>query len=127
MVITSLLTELPLLGNDLVYLLWGGYAIQDFTLARFYSLHFMLPFLILGLTILHIALLHEVGSNNPTGVVSKDNVLFAIYYIVKDLLGILIGFILVCGVIFVAPDYLGHVDNYDKANFLVTPPHIAPE
>ena len=128
MVITSLLTVLPLIGADLIYLLWGGYSIHDATLHRFYSLHFFFPFIILIFSIIHLFLLHEFGSNNPLGVVSYlDNTFFSPYYILKDSLSLIICLIIFCYLIFVIPDLLGHPINFEKANFLITPAHIVPE
>lgn len=128
MVITSLLAAIPLIGSDLIFLIWGGFSIEDATLHRFYSLHFTLPFVILLVAVLHIAFLHETGSSNPLGLASiYENVPFSTYYILKDLLSIFIILILFFFIIFVVPDMLGHTINYQKANFLVTPPHIVPE
>jgi ubiquinol-cytochrome c reductase cytochrome b subunit len=128
MVITSLLSAIPLVGNDIVFLLWGGFTIDDATLHRFYSLHFFLPFIILALSIVHISLLHEAGSSNPTGVPSILEVIpFTPYFILKDILSILIFLIIIMYLNYSAPDILGHTLNYQIANFLVTPPHIVPE
>ena len=128
MVITSLLSAIPLVGNDIVFLLWGGFTIDDATLHRFYSLHFFLPFLILALSIVHISLLHEAGSSNPTGVPSMlETIPFSPYFILKDILSILIFLILIMYLNYSTPDILGHTLNYQIANFLVTPPHIVPE
>ncbi|HXN54584.1 MAG TPA: cytochrome b N-terminal domain-containing protein [Mycoplasmatales bacterium] len=128
MVITSLLSAIPLVGNDIVFLLWGGFTIDDATLHRFYSLHFFLPFIILALSIVHISLLHEAGSSNPTGVPSMLEVIpFTPYFILKDILSILIFLIIIMYLNYSAPDILGHTLNYQIANFLVTPPHIVPE
>ena len=128
MVITSLLSAIPLVGNDIVFLLWGGFTIDDATLHRFYSLHFFLPFIILALSIVHISLLHEAGSSNPTGVPSMLEVIpFTPYFILKDILSILIFLIIIMYLNYSGPDILGHTLNYQIANFLVTPPHIVPE
>jgi quinol-cytochrome oxidoreductase complex cytochrome b subunit len=128
MVITSLLGSLPLIGNDVAYLLWGGYSIGDATLHRFYSLHFALPFAILILSIIHLSFLHESGSNNPLGIVCRDDTIpFSPYYILKDTFTLVLTFILLLFIIFFVPDLLGHPDNYEKANFLITPAHIVPE
>jgi ubiquinol-cytochrome c reductase cytochrome b subunit len=128
MVITSLLAVIPLIGADLIFLLWGGFSIHDATLHRFYSLHFAFPFLILILTIVHLFLLHEFGSNNPLGITAfLDWIPFSPYYILKDCLMIFVFLILICYIIFVVPDLLGHSINFEKANFLVTPVHIVPE
>ena len=128
MVITSLLSAIPLVGNDIVFLLWGGFTIDDATLHRFYSLHFFLPFVILALSIVHISLLHEAGSTNPTGVPSMlETIPFTPYFILKDILSILVFLIIIMYLNYSSPDLLGHTLNYQIANFLVTPPHIVPE
>jgi len=128
MVITSLLSAIPLVGNDIVFLLWGGFTIDDATLHRFYSLHFFLPFIILALSIIHISLLHEAGSTNPTGVPSMlETIPFTPYFILKDILSILVFLIIIMYLNYSTPDLLGHALNYQIANFLVTPPHIVPE
>jgi quinol-cytochrome oxidoreductase complex cytochrome b subunit len=128
MVITNLLSALPLIGADLIYLLWGGFSITDASLHRFYSLHFCLPFVLLFLSIIHIAFLHEYGSNNPTGIINRSDLIpFMPYFIIKDLFGMIFVLIAVFIIIFVIPDWLGHPDNFIKANPLVTPAHIVPE
>lgn len=128
MVITSLISAIPLVGNDIVFLLWGGFTIDDATLHRFYSLHFFLPFIILALSIVHISLLHEAGSTNPTGVPSMlETIPFSPYFILKDILSILVFLIFIMYLNYSTPDMLGHTINYQIANFLVTPPHIVPE
>jgi ubiquinol-cytochrome c reductase cytochrome b subunit len=128
MVITSLLSSIPLIGNDIVFLLWGGFTIEDATLHRFYALHFFLPFIILLLSIIHISFLHESGSTNPLGLPSiYDIIPFTPYYILKDALSVIIVIILILFINYTKPDVLGHTLNYQIANFLVTPPHIVPE
>lgn len=128
MVITSLIAAIPLVGNDIVFLLWGGFAIDDATLHRFYALHFLIPFILLFLTIIHISLLHENGSTNPLGLPSMYEIIpFTPYFILKDVLSILIFLIILLYINFLYPDILGHTLNYQMANFLVTPPHIVPE
>jgi len=128
MVITSLLSAIPLIGNDIVFLLWGGFTIEDATLHRFYALHFLLPFILIFLSLIHISLLHESGSTNPLGVPSIYEIIpFTPYYILKDGLSILIVLLLILYLNFKSPDILGHTLNYQIANFLVTPPHIVPE
>jgi len=128
MVITSLLGAIPLVGGDILFLLWGSYSIDNVTLHRFYSLHYLLPFIILMITIVHFALLHEFGSNNPLGVsVELDNAPFIPYYGIKDFYSILVCLFIFFIFIFYMPDKLGHSDNYIAANSLVTPPHIVPE
>ena len=127
-VITSLVGAIPLIGGDLLFLLWGSYCIDGMTLNRFYSLHYVLPFIIFMVTMVHLALLHEFGSNNPLGIsVQLDNAPFIPYYGVKDVFSIF-GFLFIfCIFVFFFPDKLGHSDNYIMANSLVTPPHIVPE
>jgi ubiquinol-cytochrome c reductase cytochrome b subunit len=126
-VITNLFTAVPIFGKKILMLLWGGYSITSATLVRFYALHFLLPFIILGLALIHVFLLHLVGSNNPLGVgFSIDKSLFYLY-VVKDFYGTIIFFILFSFFVFVAPNYLGHSDNYIEADPLLTPAHIVPE
>ena len=129
-VITNLFSALPWVGEPIVQWLWGGFAVDNPTLNRFFSLHYLLPFMILGVVILHIWALHVAGNGNPTGVSvksEKDTVAFHPYVTMKD------GFALVCFMIFFAyfvfyiPNYLGHADNYIEANPLATPAHIVPE
>jgi len=129
-VITNLLGALPVVGNAITTWLWGGFAVDDPTLNRFFSLHYLLPFMIAGVVALHIWALHVPGNNNPTGVNVKskeDTVPFHPYYTVKD--GFAIGvFLLLFGFfVFWQPNILGHADNYIPANPLVTPQHIVPE
>jgi ubiquinol-cytochrome c reductase cytochrome b subunit len=127
-VITNLFSAIPLVGGVVVEWLWGGFSVDNATLNRFFSLHFLLPFLIAGLTILHLALLHESGSNNPLGVESYvDKISFYPYFYVKDLLAFF-GLIFIFGTfVFYFPNLMGHPDNYIPANPMVTPSHIVPE
>lgn len=128
MVITSLLGAIPLIGGDILFLLWGSYSIDNVTLHRFYSLHYLLPFVILMISIIHLALLHEFGSNNPLGIsVELDNAPFIPYYGIKDTYTIILFLFIFFIFVFFFPDKLGHSDNYIMANSLVTPPHIVPE
>lgn len=128
MVITNLVAAIPLLGNDIVGLLWGGFSIEDATLHRFYALHFFIPFFILFLSIIHMLILHEAGSSNPLGLPLIYEVLpFSPYYMLKDTLSILIFIIVLLYINILYPDILGHNINYQIANFLVTPTHIVPE
>lgn len=128
MVITSLLAVIPIIGADLIFLSWGGFSIHDSTLHRFYSLHFTLPFIILIITVIHLFLLHEFGSNNPLGLTSfLDWIPFSPYYVLKDCLSLIIVLIVLGFIIFRIPDILGHSINFEKANFLITPAHIVPE
>ena len=129
-VITNLFSAIPVVGESIVTWLWGGYSVDNPTLNRFFSLHYLLPFVILGLVILHVVTLHKSGSNNPTGVepkTSKDTIPFHPYYTVKDFFGFGVFFLLFAFFLFFAPNYLGHPDNYIPANPLVTPAHIVPE
>jgi len=129
-VITNFFSAIPLIGEKVVIWLWGGYSVTGATLNRFYSLHYLLPFVIAGLVILHIWALHVAGQNNPTGVEIKtksDSVPMSPYAVLKDLFGLAVFAILFAWFVFFAPDYLGHADNYVEANPLVTPPHIVPE
>ncbi len=135
-VITSLFGAIPLVGDSLTQWLWGGPSVGEATLNRMFSLHYLLPFVIAGLTVLHIWALHHVGNTNPTGVeirkdsvasVKKDTVPFTPFMAIKDLYAIVIFLIIFVAFTFFAPNYLGHPDNYIEANPLVTPAHIVPE
>lgn len=129
-VITNLFGAIPLVGDSLATWLWGGFAIDNPTLNRFFSLHYLIPFLISGVVILHIWALHVPGNNNPTGISvqsEQDTIPFHPYYTVKDAFGIVLFLILFSYFIFFAPNVLGHSDNYIPANPLVTPAHIVPE
>jgi ubiquinol-cytochrome c reductase cytochrome b subunit len=129
-VITNLFSAIPIVGNDIVTWLWGGFAVDNPTLNRFFALHFLLPFIIVGLVLLHIVALHKHGSNNPTGVdvkSHKDTIPFHPYYTIKDFVGFGAFFIVFGCFVFFSPNALGHPDNYIPANPLVTPAHIVPE
>ena len=130
-VITNLFSAIPLVGESVTNWLWGGYAVDNPTLIRFYSLHYLFPFLIFGLVILHIWALHVPGNNNPIGIdlkkPSKDTVPFHPYIVIKDLFALLIFLIVFAFFVFYSPNILGHADNYIEANPLVTPAHIVPE
>jgi quinol-cytochrome oxidoreductase complex cytochrome b subunit len=126
-VITNLFSAIPYFGMDIVMWLWGGYSVDNATLNRFFSLHYILPFILIGIVGLHIIFLHIVKSNNPLGIISLDNIKSYPYYIFKDILGLLIFFIFFIYFIFFNPNYLGHSDNYIFANPLSTPTHIVPE
>ena len=130
-VITNLFTAIPLIGESITTWLWGGYAVDNPTLNRFFSLHYLFPFLILGLVILHIWALHVPGNNNPTGIEitrpSKDTIPFHPHITIKDLFALLVFLIIFLGFVFFSPDILGHPDNYIPANPMVTPYHIVPE
>ncbi len=129
-VITNLFSALPLVGEHIVTWLWGGFTVDNPTLNRFFSLHYLLPFVIAGVVILHLAALHQHGSNNPLGIDIKqkgDTLPFHPYYTIKDLFGIGVFLTIFVAVICFAPNYMGHPDNYIPANPLVTPTHIVPE
>jgi ubiquinol-cytochrome c reductase cytochrome b subunit len=127
-VITNLFSAVPFVGPAIVEWLWGGFAVENATLNRFFSLHFLLPFLIAGLVIAHIALLHKDGSNNPVGIDSSiDKIPFYPYFYFKDLFSALLFLIVFSVFVFYIPNVLGHPDNYITANPMVTPAHIVPE
>ena len=127
-VITNLFSAIPVVGQPIVTWLWGGFSVDNPTLNRFFSLHFLLPFLITGAVIIHLALLHEEGANNPLGISGKaDQIAFYPYFHVKDLFGLVLFSIFFAYFIFYNPNVLGHPDNYIPANPMVTPPHIVPE
>jgi len=127
-VITNFATAIPLVGEYIVQWLWGGFSVDNATLNRFFSLHYLLPFAILGLVLLHLIVLHEDGSNNPLGIHSKvDKIPFYPYYYFKDLFGIICFTIFFSVIIFYFPNLLGHPDNYIEADPMVTPTHIVPE
>jgi ubiquinol-cytochrome c reductase cytochrome b subunit len=127
-VITSLASAVPIIGGDITTWLWGGFSVENPTLNRFFSLHYLFPFIIAGATIVHLASLHQYGSNNPLGInASADKVPFYPYYYVKDVLGVVIFAAFFSFFLFFFPNVLGHADNYIPANPLVTPPHIVPE
>jgi ubiquinol-cytochrome c reductase cytochrome b subunit len=129
-VITNLFSALPVIGEYIVTWLWGGFGVDNPTLNRFFSLHYLLPFAIAGVVILHLAALHQHGSNNPLGIDIKkkgDTIPFHPYYTIKDLFGLGVFLTIFVAVIAYAPNYMGHPDNYIPANSLVTPSHIVPE
>tara|TARA_B100000965_G_scaffold306745_1_gene265674 strand:+ start:236 stop:1492 length:1257 start_codon:yes stop_codon:yes gene_type:complete len=130
-VITNLFSAIPLVGESIVTWLWGGYSVDNPTLTRFFSLHYLIPFLILGLVVLHIWALHVPGNNNPIGIdlkkPSNDTVPFHPYIVVKDLFALLLFLIVFAFFVFYSPNILGHADNYIEANPMVTPAHIVPE
>jgi ubiquinol-cytochrome c reductase cytochrome b/c1 subunit len=129
-VITNLFSAIPLVGESIVSWLWGGYAVGNPTLNRFYSLHYLLPFVIVGVVVLHIWALHVAGQNNPTGVEPKseqDTVAFTPYATIKDSFLLVVFCILFAWFVFYMPNFLGHPDNYIPANPAVTPMHIVPE
>lgn len=130
-VITNLFSAIPFVGEDIRTLLWGGFSVDNPTLNRFFSLHYLLPFAIFGVVVLHVWALHVPGNNNPTGVevkdVKKDTIPFHPYYTVKDGFAIVVFLILFAAFVFFNPNALGHADNYVPANPLVTPSSIVPE
>ncbi|KAK8694773.1 hypothetical protein V6N13_072318 [Hibiscus sabdariffa] len=127
-VITSLASAIPVVGDTIVTWLWGGFSVDNATLNRFFSLHHLLPFILVGASLLHLAALHQYGSNNPLGVHSEmDKISFYPYFYVKDLVGWVAFAIFFSIWIFYAPNVLGHPDNYTPANLMPTPPHIVPE
>ena len=129
-VITNLFSAFPIVGEHIVTWLWGGFSVDNPTLNRFFSLHYLMPFVIAGVVFLHVAALHITGSNNPLGIDPKgpqDTLPFHPYYTVKDSVGLVVYFIVFAALVFFAPNYLGHPDNYIPANPLVTPSHIVPE
>lgn len=128
-VITNFVTVIPVFGQDILYWIWGGFSINNATLNRFFSLHYLLPFVIAAVAVFHVLVLHDSGSSNPSGFKSSklDKIPFYPYFFVKDLLGTLLFCMLYCFFVFFFPEALGHSDNYIDANPLVTPPHIVPE
>ena len=127
-VITNLISAIPFVGDDIVQWVWGGFSIGNATLNRFFSLHYLCPFVIAALVMIHLVALHEHGSNNPLGVDGNiDKIPFHPYYTTKDLVGFTLFALIFCGFLFFAPNMMGDVDNYIPANPLVTPPHIQPE
>nr|P34872.1 RecName: Full=Cytochrome b; AltName: Full=Complex III subunit 3; AltName: Full=Complex III subunit III; AltName: Full=Cytochrome b-c1 complex subunit 3; AltName: Full=Ubiquinol-cytochrome-c reductase complex cytochrome b subunit [Negaprion brevirostris]AAA31956.1 cytochrome b [Negaprion brevirostris] len=127
-VITNLLSAFPYIGNMLVQWIWGGFSVDNATLTRFFAFHFLLPFLILALTVIHLLFLHETGSNNPLGINSDaDKISFHPYFSYKDLLGFFVMIFLLATLALFTPNLLGDAENFIPANPLVTPPHIKPE
>ena len=129
-VIINLVGTLPIIGDSLTQLLLGGFAVDNPTLNRFFSLHYLIPFIIFGLVFLHIWALHVPGNNNPTGVSiqgKQDTVAFHPYYTVKDFFAYIVFLLLFCYFIFYNPNALGHPDNYIEADPMLTPAHIVPE
>jgi ubiquinol-cytochrome c reductase cytochrome b subunit len=127
-VITNLMSAIPWIGNDFVEFLWGGFSVGNPTLNRFFSLHYLLPFILAALVIMHLIALHEHGSNNPLGITSNvDRIRFHPYYSFKDLVGLFVFFFLFAYFVFFNPNFFGESDNYIPANPLVTPISIVPE
>jgi ubiquinol-cytochrome c reductase cytochrome b subunit len=129
-VITNLFSAIPYVGESIVTLLWGGFSVDNATLNRFFSLHYLMPFVIAGVVVLHIVALHRFGSNNPIGIDTKgpqDTISFHPYYTIKDVFGIAVFLLLLAMVVFFFPNAMGHPDNYIPANAMQTPAHIVPE
>nr|YP_003204796.1 cytochrome b [Charybdis japonica]ACJ49894.1 cytochrome b [Charybdis japonica]UEK25883.1 cytochrome b [Charybdis japonica] len=127
-VITNLFSAIPYIGGDLVQWIWGGFSVDNATLTRFFTFHFVLPFIIAAMTIIHIFFLHQSGANNPLGVSSQlDKVPFHPYFTFKDIVGFIVMFTLLLTLSLLNPYLLGDPDNFISANPLVTPAHIQPE
>nr|ADM64759.1 cytochrome b [Aotus azarai infulatus]QXI73076.1 cytochrome b [Aotus azarai infulatus]QXI73077.1 cytochrome b [Aotus azarai infulatus] len=127
-VITNLLSAIPYIGSDLVQWIWGGFSVDKATLTRFFTFHFILPFIIAALATIHLLFLHETGSSNPSGMMSDpDKVTFHPYYTAKDILGLIFLLLSLMSLTLFMPDLLTDPDNYTLANPLNTPPHIKPE
>jgi ubiquinol-cytochrome c reductase cytochrome b subunit len=129
-VITNLFSAIPLVGDSIVTLLWGGFSVDNPTLNRFFALHYLMPFLIVGVVILHLVALHRFGSNNPIGIDPsgpQDTVPFHPYYTIKDFFGLSVFLSFFAATIFFFPNFMGHPDNYIPANPMQTPAHIVPE
>jgi ubiquinol-cytochrome c reductase cytochrome b subunit len=127
-VITNLLSAIPWIGKDLVEFIWGGYSVDNATLNRFFSLHYLLPFILAALVVMHFMALHEHGSNNPLGVTGNaDRVYMHPYFIFKDMVSWFLFFLVLSLFLFYAPNAMGHADNYIPANPMQTPPSIVPE
>lgn len=127
-VITNLLSAIPYLGTDLVQWIWGGFAVDNATLTRFFTFHFILPFIVLAITLIHLLFLHQTGSNNPIGLNSNvDKIPFHPYFSYKDIVGFIVIIISLIILTLTNPYLLGDPDNFIPANPLVTPVHIQPE
>jgi ubiquinol-cytochrome c reductase cytochrome b subunit len=127
-VITNFFTAFPIIGEEIVPLLWGGFSVDNATLNRFFSLHYFIPFIIAALSGLHIVILHIPKSNNPMGIRTLNDYLqFHPYFTFKDIFSVVVFLIIFSLFVFFFPNMLGHPDNYIQANPMVTPPHIVPE
>src|SRR5260221_12214296 len=129
-VIPNLFSAIPVFGQDIVTLLWGGFTVGNPTLNRFYALHYLLPFIIVAVVGLHLLALHQHGSNNPLRIDKRgpqDTIPFHPYYTVKDMFGLCVFLLIFAGFVFYAPNYLSIADNSIPANSMVTPNHIVPE
>lgn len=129
-VITNLFSAIPFVGSSIVEWLWGGFSVDNATLNRFYSLHYLLPFVLAAVIIIHFYLLHSVGSGNPLGIEAKgsiNKISFYPYFYIKDLYGLVVFFLVFAFFVIYYPNFLGHSDNYIPADPMVTPAHIVPE
>ena len=129
-VITNLFSAIPLVGDSIVTLLWGGFTVANPTLTRFFSLHYLLPFVIVAVVFLHLMALHQHGSNNPLGIDTRgpqDTIPFHPYHTIKDSFGLCLALLVLAFFVFYAPNFFASADNYNPANPMVTPNHIVPE
>lgn len=127
-VITNFFTAFPIVGDKIVTLLWGGFSVDNATLNRFFSLHYLLPFVITGVVIVHMSAVHQDGSNNPLGISSaSDKISFFPYFFIKDTLSLVALLLFFSYFVYFSPNTLGHSDNYIPGNPMVTPEHIVPE
>ena len=127
-VITNLLSAIPVFGKDLVEFIWGGFSVNNATLNRFFSLHFLLPFVLAALVVTHLIALHTHGSSNPNGISSNgDRLPFHPYFVFKDLVTVFLFVLVLAIMVFYFPNTLGHSDNYIQANPMQTPASIVPE
>jgi len=127
-VITNFFTAFPIVGDKIVTLLWGGFSVDNATLNRFFSLHYLLPFVIAGVVIVHMSVVHQDGSNNPLGIASTtDKISFFPYFFIKDTLSLIALLLFFSFFVYFSPNTLGHSDNYIPGNPMVTPEHIVPE
>ena len=126
--ITNLLSAIPVFGHDLVELIWGGFSVSNATLNRFFSLHYLLPFILAALAAIHLLTLHEHGSSNPLGVnANEDRIPFHPYFVFKDLVTVLLFLLALSIIVCFYPNLMGHSDNYIPANPMSTPASIVPE
>jgi ubiquinol-cytochrome c reductase cytochrome b subunit len=127
-VITNLFSAIPIIGQEVVFWLWGGFSVDNPTLNKLFSIHYVLPFVILAVMLIHLIFLHQYGSNNPLGIISRvDEISFIPYLTIKDVFSFMLFFIFFSVFVYFMPNVLGHSDNYIAANPLVTPTHIVPE
>ena len=127
-VITNLLSAIPVFGHDLVELIWGGFSVSNATLNRFFSLHYLLPFVLAALVVVHLLTLHLHGSSNPLGVnANEDRLPFHPYFVFKDLVTVFLFFLALSIIVCFYPNLMGHSDNYIPANHMSTPASIVPE